>query len=1072
MGGGRRWDGMGDRGGELMMEMLGSVLESVIIVDNDNRIVFCNPALYSLFEVDPEERDLVGASFLDFVDPEFWPEVRRQTDIRRDGASSRYEVNIITSDGNKKSVLLSVTPRVSQGDEVAGAIATVTDITRVKAIEDELDRSRSRFRDIALCSADWIWEVDRLARYTYCSGRVREIIGYEPHEMLGRRPFDFFAPGEMARVRGDLRRMLSSGEEIHDLEVWCVHRDGHRVLLQTSGVPVRDDSGMLAGYRGIERDVTQRHRMEERLRKALESNRTILESLPVGIMIMGSDKRIRYVNEVAARMAGLDRSELTGRLCHDCICLSERDKCPILDLGMSVDNRETELRCCGGRNMPVIKSVLPIELDGEEVLLEVFLDNTEQNRARARAESATRLAEKRNEELKSAIETAERLAVEARLASRAKSDFLANMSHEIRTPMNGVIGMTELLLGMQDLTPEQRDFTLTIKKSADALLHIINDILDFSKIEAGKLQLEKMDFDLRTMLGDLCDLISVNASEKGLELFLNINEDVPSRVTGDPGRLRQILMNLLGNAVKFTERGEVLLDVSVLEEDDRHVELLFRVRDTGIGIEPERMEALFQPFTQGDASTTRKYGGTGLGLAISKQLAQLLGGQLEADSDVGEGSEFRFTSRLGKRSAEQAEPAPRWDDRELLEGANVLVVDDKETNRRIMAGMLESWGCRHTEVSSGAEAMEVLKAARHRDDGFDIAVLDMQMPGMDGEMLGRSISEDPELAGTILLIMYTSLARRGDAARMRDAGFSAYLTKPIRMSRLHDCLVSLMEMESSGRKPAQLITRHSIAETRKERIRILLAEDNEVNRKVAMKILERLGYSAVPVENGSEALELLSSEHFDLVLMDVQMPVMDGLEATAAVRAPDSPVLDRQVPIVAMTAHAMQGDRERCLGAGMDGYISKPVNIDDLERTISEVTGAGSQSCACEAREEKDEGPAVLDESVLSRSVGDDEEIVREILDLFVGNARELLGRMDRELEELELGGDLEPLRRTAHSLKGSAGNIGARALYLALVELEDACGEGAGGREEITAAIEAVGREHGRLLERLGRDS
>ena len=782
----------------------------------------------------------------------------------------------------------------------------------------------------------------------------------------------------------------------------------------------------------------ERNRAEAALRESESLQRLLLENIDAGVVIIDAvTHAIESVNAKGAALFGGPAEELIGRECHCFLCPAQAGRCPVADLGQEVGNSDRLLIRKDGSTLPILKSIRRITIRGREKLLETFIDITDRKRV--------------ENELLETNRQLEETTARAQMASIAKSEFLSNMSHEIRTPMNGVIGMTGLLLDTH-LSNQQRAYAEIVRASAESLLNLINDILDFSKIEAKKLELEMLDFDLAHLLDNFAATLALRAHEKGIELLCAVDRNVPTLLRGDPARLRQILTNLMGNAVKFTQAGEVALRISLEQENADDAVLRFTVRDTGIGIPADKIGRLFDKFSQVDASITRQYGGSGLGLAISKQLAELMGGEVGMQSQEGKGSEFWISVRLQKQKANAgAKNAPPFS----LGGVRVLVVDDNATSRGILTALLEhGMGMRPSASPGGAEALSALHRALEENDPFRIVVTDLQMPGMDGQALGRAIQADKRLAGTAM-VMLVPLGAKYDDRRLQKIGFAAHASKPVRQHELQAALLlALMGEEPVASSLAPRDAERNLqSRFARRKGRILLAEDNITNQQVAVAILKKFGLHADVVANGAEALKILEIIPYDLVLMDVQMPEMDGLEATRAIRNPHSAVMRHDIPIIAMTAAAMQDDREKCLQAGMNGYVSKPVMQQALadaldvwlpkasaENALENAERGGEGDCAAESLAGGPDSPqAVFDRASLISRLMDDEEMARDVASNFL---KDIPGQIEA-LRGYFAAGDGEGVEMQAHTIKGASASVGGEHLRKMASAMEKAARSG-----------------------------
>jgi PAS domain S-box-containing protein len=755
---------------------------------------------------------------------------------------------------------------------------------------------------------------DRVGTILYANDRFCDISGYSRDELIGvnhRIVNSGTHPPEMFR---NLWQTISAGQ-VWRGEVCNRARDGHLYWVSATIVPLLNASGKPERHIAIRTDITDRKRIEAQLSEQLHLVEELIEAIPLPVYLKDDQGRYVRLNRAFELFFHVNREAMIGKTLNDLLppedAAVHTEKDAELFANKGTQSYEAAVHSRDGviHNALYRKAVLTRRDGSVSGLLGVIVDITERKQAEIEVMRAKEAAE---------------------AASRAKSDFLANMSHEIRTPMNGVIGMTDLALETS-LTEEQREYLTIAKSSADSLLTIINDILDFSKIEAGKLLIESITFDLYRLITEILKPLALRAHEKGIELLSEIHQNVPRYVRGDPSRIRQVLVNLIGNAIKFTHSGEIALSTELMQLQDGHAIIHFGVRDTGIGIAPDKQALIFDAFSQEDTSTTRKYGGTGLGLSICRHLVELMGGRMWLHSQTGQGSTFHFSITL--HLSEQIPPAPAQQFE--LAGRHILVVDDNATNRRILCNMLTLLKTVPRDVDSAQAALALFSEGKVK---FDCILLDAQMPGMDGYELARQLHANYDNLPPMLML--SSGALRGDAKRCQESGIAGFFSKPISLDELHAAIGSLFD----NSRPADnlperpLLTRHSLREGSRS-LNILLVEDHPTNQKLALGLLGKWGHEATLAQNGQEALDILATHAFDLILMDMQMPVMGGIEATERIRAREAEHMLQRTPIIAMTAAAMQDDRDACLAAGMDDYLSKPIKVKELQEKLLAIGG-------------------------------------------------------------------------------------------------------------------------------------
>jgi PAS domain S-box-containing protein len=838
------------------------------------------------------------------------------------------------------------------------------------------------------------------------SGNNREWLD---HLLLQLKDPDAFV-GKMRSLSQDSEAQCDELIEFKDGRIFEVHSEPQRAWGR--------NIGRVWGFR----DITERRRAETALRESEERYRLLFQRNLAGVYRATLTGRILDCNEACSRIFGFSNpSDLVGREATELYAspaargaftsrLQERG---------SLTNFEHCLMRKDGTPVWVLENATLIK-DGEQLIEGSLIDITARKQGEAELQKAKEAAES---------------------ASRAKSEFLANMSHEIRTPMNGILGMTELALST-DLTEEQREFLSMVKSSADSLLTAINEVLDFSKIESGKLDFELIEFNLRDSLEETVRMFGSQADRKGIELICDVAREVPDILVGDPTRLRQIVVNLLSNALKFTDRGEILLRVETEALTQEDALLHFALRDTGIGIPRDKQRVIFEAFAQVDSSTTRRFGGTGLGLTISARLVAMMQGRMWVESELGKGSTFHFTARLrlAKVGAQPKRTAPV-----RLRGVPILIVDDNATNRRVLDETLSLWGMKTCEAADGLQAVMALKHARQSGEPIQLVLTDAHMPMMDGFRLAEEIRREPQLAAT-QVILVTSGGQRGDAARCRELGISAYLTKPVRQVDLLEAIVNILGSRARAPEKPSVVTRHSLREKRRG-LQILVAEDNIVNQRLIEHLLGGRGHHVTIANNGRQALELLEKQVFDLALVDVQMPEMDGLQLTATIREKEKNT-EAHLPIIAMTAYAMKGDRERCLEAGMDSYVAKPINSSQLFEAVDNVQRAELKASAGVQSPVSQE---ILDESTLCARFGGEPELLKDVVNLYLEDCPNLMNGIRGAVER----GDARALEWAAHKLKGTVANFAARAAYDAALRME-VMGRG-GHLEQAAEALEQL---------------
>jgi PAS domain S-box-containing protein len=988
---------------------------------------------------------------------------------------SNEELRRKRKDGSGIDIQVSTAPIYDARGRIVGLLGIMNDISDRKRAEEALKESESRYRRLVGAVTDFVCSLElvegKLARASYGQG-CEAVTGYTPQE-LQLDPnlwLELVYEDDHSTAVAQMEKLFRGGQPpAFDLRI--VRKDKLTRWVRCTAICRFDTDRRFASLDILVSDVTEQKQAEKAAAERTAHLNALIQHSPVAIVSLDIEGRMVMCNPAFEQMFLYSEKELLGKVMDPFIADGEM-AAEAKDLTVRVSQGETirittQRRRRDGKLVDVEFLAVPLRIDGETAgLYGLYLDVTERKRAEeklkryaADLEAARELQKQNARELTGAFEDLAAEKVRADAANQAKSEFLANMSHEIRTPLNGILGMGELLLDTP-LSAEQSEYLTMLKSSTDALLSLVNDILDFSKIEARKIALDAIEFKLPESLGDTLKSLAFRAPQKGLELACSFSSQVPEYLIGDPGRLRQIILNLVGNAIKFTEKGEVVVQVEVDSQSEDHATLHFSVRDTGIGIPPEKQQFIFGPFEQADGSTTRRYGGTGLGLAITSNLVRLMGGQIWVESAPGKGSTFHFTARfgVGRRAG-----AARWEEFARLRNLPALVVDDNATNRHILVEVLRRWKMIPTEADGGPPALDLLEQSKRARNPYAVILLDSQMPDVDGFAVAEFVKHDPELAGAAI-VMLTSGGRPGDARRCRQLGIAAYLMKPVKQFELLQAILLALG-GPSGPSPAPLVTRHSLREVRKK-VHVLLAEDNLVNQGLVMRLLEKRGHTVEVVVNGRktiEALEKASTPRFDLILMDMQMPELEGEECVVRIRAKEQGSASR-IPIIALTAHAMKEDRERFMAIGVDAFLPQPVRAQQFFETIEGLLQVPAGSVAGQSCDNED----VLDRhQVLARFEGDRlllGNLIRSFFDHCPGLVAAARDAVERQ--------DTLEFQRVTQVLKNHLAVFSARAAWEA-TDLAELAGQ-AKGPEHIGEALARLEEELERLqpaLANLGRE-